>query len=150
MRFFENIFSLDFFKLSGLVIVHTASLLVQEHSKSILWRNFVYKQVFHVDSFCISPMGTGWSTLNRARVEESLYNGLFIRPLQIWAYQAVSITLPEECSSGFVHWFPVWYFPPPRLFTRVPKHDPEVEVQAGSLPLQPGSLPLQPCGRSYR
>ena len=30
-----------FLKLSGLVIVHTASLLVQEHSKSILWRNFV-------------------------------------------------------------------------------------------------------------
>ena len=34
MRFFENIFSLDSFKLSGgLVIVHTASLLAQEHSK---------------------------------------------------------------------------------------------------------------------
>ena len=28
-------------KLSGLVIIYTASLLVQEHSKSILWRNFV-------------------------------------------------------------------------------------------------------------
>ena len=41
IRFFENIFSLDFFKLSGLVIVYTASLLVQEYSKSVLWRNFV-------------------------------------------------------------------------------------------------------------
>ena len=29
------------FLLSGLVIVHTASLVVQEHSKSILWRNLV-------------------------------------------------------------------------------------------------------------
>ena len=29
------------FKLSGLVIVHTASLLAEEHSKSILWTNFV-------------------------------------------------------------------------------------------------------------
>ena len=38
---FENIFSLDSFKLSGLVIVYTASLLVQELSKSILWRNVV-------------------------------------------------------------------------------------------------------------
>ena len=26
------------------------------------------------------------------------------------AYQAVSTTLPEGCSSGFVHWFPVGYF----------------------------------------
>ena len=25
----------------------------------------MYKQVFHLDSFCINPMGTGWSTLNR-------------------------------------------------------------------------------------
>ena len=41
MQFFlKKIFS-GFFKLSGLVIVHTASLLAQEHSKSILWRNFV-------------------------------------------------------------------------------------------------------------
>ena len=40
MRFFEKIFSLDF-ELSGLVVVHTASLLVQEHSKSIIRRNFV-------------------------------------------------------------------------------------------------------------
>ena len=38
---FLKIFFLRIFKLSGLVIVHTASLLVQEHSKSILWRNFV-------------------------------------------------------------------------------------------------------------
>ena len=36
MQFFENDFSLNFFKLSGLVTVHTASLLTQEHSKSIL------------------------------------------------------------------------------------------------------------------
>ena len=41
MRFFENIFFLDFFKLSGLVMVYTVSLLAQELSKSILWRNFV-------------------------------------------------------------------------------------------------------------
>ena len=45
------------------------------------------------------------------------------------AYQAVSTTLPEACSSGFVHWFPVWYFLQPRIFTRVPKPDPKVEVQ---------------------
>ena len=42
MGLFENIFSLNFFfKLSGLVIVYTASLLVQEHRKSVLWRNFM-------------------------------------------------------------------------------------------------------------
>ena len=58
-----KIFFLWIFKLSCLVIVYTASFLVQKHSKSVLWRNFVYKQVFH--AFCISPMGTGWSTLNR-------------------------------------------------------------------------------------
>ena len=40
MRFFENIF-LWIFLISGLVIVHTASLLVQEHRKSNLWRNLV-------------------------------------------------------------------------------------------------------------
>ena len=45
------------------------------------------------------------------------------------AYQAVSTTLPEACSSGFVHWFPVWYFLQPRIFTRVPKHGPQVEVR---------------------
>ena len=28
-------------QISDLVIVHTASLLLQEHSKSILWRNFL-------------------------------------------------------------------------------------------------------------
>ena len=33
------------------------------------------------------------------------------------AYQAVSTTLPEACSSGFIHWFPVWYFLQPRIFT---------------------------------
>ena len=38
---FLKIFFLWIFLTSGLVIVHTASLLVQEHSKSILWRNFV-------------------------------------------------------------------------------------------------------------
>ena len=38
---FLKIFFLWIFKLSGLVIVYTALLLVQEHSKSFLWRNFV-------------------------------------------------------------------------------------------------------------
>ena len=38
--FFENNNSLDCLTF-WLVIVHTASLLAQEHSKSILWRNFV-------------------------------------------------------------------------------------------------------------
>ena len=38
---FLKIFFLWIFKLSGLVIVHTASLLAEEHSKSILWSNFV-------------------------------------------------------------------------------------------------------------
>ena len=38
---FLKIFFLWIFFISGLVIVHTPSLLVQEHSKSILWRNFV-------------------------------------------------------------------------------------------------------------
>ena len=40
---FFKVFFLRIFELSGLVIVHTASLLAQEHSKSILWRNFVLK-----------------------------------------------------------------------------------------------------------
>ena len=35
------IFFLSIFLLSYLVIVDTASLLLQEHSKSILWRNFL-------------------------------------------------------------------------------------------------------------
>ena len=38
---FWKIFFSGFFLLSGLVIVHTASFLVQEHSKLIVWRNFV-------------------------------------------------------------------------------------------------------------
>ena len=38
---FLKIFFLRIFLISGLFIVHTPSLLVQEHSKSILWRNFV-------------------------------------------------------------------------------------------------------------
>ena len=38
---FLKICFLWIFLLSGLVIVYTASLLVQEHSKSILRRNFV-------------------------------------------------------------------------------------------------------------
>ena len=41
------------------------------------------------------------------------------------AYQAVSTTLPEACSSGFVHWFPVGYFLQPIIFTWVPKHGPQ-------------------------
>ena len=55
------------------------------------------------------------------RVEKRLYN----RMLQSVAYQAVSTTLPDACSSGFVHWFPVWYFLQPRIFTQVPKHGPQ-------------------------
>ena len=51
---FLKIFFLWIFNLSGLVIVHTASLLAEEHSKSILWSNFVQQQVFDVDSFYIS------------------------------------------------------------------------------------------------
>ena len=57
-----------------------------------------------------------------ARVEESLYNRLFTGRYKSVACQAVSITLPEGCSSGFVHWFPVWYFLQPRIFARVPNH----------------------------
>ena len=45
------------------------------------------------------------------------------------ANQAVSTTLPEGYSSGFVHWFTVWYFLQPRIFTWVPKHSRKVEVQ---------------------
>ena len=41
MQFFEMIFSLDFSTFLLVVIVYTTSLLVQEHSKSVLWRNFV-------------------------------------------------------------------------------------------------------------
>ena len=65
-------------------------------------------------------------TLPRAyiytRVEESLYNRLFIVHYKSVAYQAVSTTLSKGCSSGFVHWFPVWYFLQPSIFTLVPKH----------------------------
>ena len=50
-------------------------------------------------------------------------------PLQSVAYQAVSTTLPEGCSSGFVHRFPVWYFLQPRIFTGYQNTDPKVEVQ---------------------
>ena len=40
-------------------------------------------------------------------VKESLYNRLFIGHQKSAANQAVSTTLPEGCSSGYVHWFPV-------------------------------------------
>ena len=60
-----------------------------------------------------------------AQVEESLYNRLFIGHYKSVAYQAVSTTLPEGCSSGFVHWIPVWYFLQPSIFTQVPKHRPQ-------------------------
>ena len=55
-----------------------------------------------------------------AQAEESLYNRLFIDCYKFVAYQAVSTTLPKGCGSGIVHWFTVWYFPQPRIFTRVP------------------------------
>ena len=45
------------------------------------------------------------------------------------AYQAVSTTLPEACSSGFVHWFPVWYFLQPRIFTGYQNMDSKVVVR---------------------
>ena len=54
-----------------------------------------------------------------ARVEESLYNWIFIGRYKSVAYQVGSTTLPEGCSSCFVHWFPVWYSLQPRIFTRV-------------------------------
>jgi len=41
MRFKKNNFLFEFFYISGLVIIQTASLLLQEHSKSILWSKFV-------------------------------------------------------------------------------------------------------------
>ena len=64
----------------------------------------------------------------RSGRKKSLQKAVY-RQLQSVAYQAVSTTLPEACSSGFVHWFPVWYFLQPRIFTWVPKQDPKVEVQ---------------------
>ena len=47
------------------------------------------------------------------------------------AYQAVSTTLPEACSSGFVHWFSVWYFlhTAKNIHLGTKTRDPKVEVQ---------------------
>ena len=53
------------------------------------------------------------------RVED---NRRYIGHYKSVASQAVSITLPEGCSSGFVHWLPAWYLLQPRIFTQVPKH----------------------------
>ena len=42
--------------------------------------------------------------------------------------QAISTTLPEGCSIGYVPWFLVLYFVLPKTSTCIPKHDPKVEV----------------------
>ena len=69
------------------------------------------------------------------QVEESLYNRIFIGHYKSVAYQAVSITVPKGCSSGFVHWFPVW-------FTTTALWEETVRFQGcpqANLPLHPGN-----------
>ena len=58
MRFFENIFSLDF--LTFWLSYSTHGIITGSGTQQInSMEKFCATQVFHVDSFCISPMGTG-------------------------------------------------------------------------------------------
>ena len=61
--FFLWIFFFFFFLLPGFVIVHTAYYWLRNTASQFMEKFCV--KAFHVDSFCISPMGTGWSTINR-------------------------------------------------------------------------------------
>ena len=82
----------------------------KSNQKFVLW-------LYFKSSYCQKNV---FGSYIYARVEEGLYYRLFIGRYKSVAYQAVSITLPEECSSGFVHWFPVWWFLQPRIFVWVP------------------------------
>ena len=60
MRFFENIFSLDF--LTFWLIYSTYSIITGSGTQQFNFiEKFCVKQVFHVDSFYISLMGTAKS-----------------------------------------------------------------------------------------
>ena len=67
MQFFENIFSLDFF-ISWLSY-STYSIITGSGTQHVSFKENFYvkaKQVFHVDSFYISLMGMGLSTLKES------------------------------------------------------------------------------------
>ena len=89
--------------------------------------NTVYLNPFSAYTPALKFFPAPWA-YTYARVEQSLYNRLFIGYYNSAACQAVSITLPEGCSIGYVPLFLVFYFLLPKKSTGIPKHDPKVEV----------------------